>query len=197
MLNLLFNAEMLEETKCEPKTASKDVCCPKLNEMEAVPDVDVRFGDAPAVCQTPNRQPGVCISVFNCNSAYQLLLKKKSMTLEELEFLKQSQCGFENRSPLVCCASGATPVESKQKNQAIHANLLPTFEKCGASLSDRIVGGRNAKVDEYPWLALIEYVETKTKKQGFHCGGSLITDHFTLTAAHCLLGKMIPSPYKP
>jgi len=46
--------------------------------------------------------------------------------------------------------------------------------------SARIVGGVNVPDDERPWMASIQY-------GGSHfCGGSLIANHWVLTAAHCV-----------
>ncbi|XP_016988126.2 serine protease grass [Drosophila rhopaloa] len=43
----------------------------------------------------------------------------------------------------------------------------------------RIIGGRNAKINSTPWMAMI------LDENGYRCGGSLITNLFVLTAAHC------------
>ncbi|XP_068624277.1 phenoloxidase-activating enzyme-like [Battus philenor] len=58
--------------------------------------------------------------------------------------------------------------------------------ECGKDLSNanRIIGGGIAAIDQYPWLALLEYDNGATL-----CGGSLITTRFVLTAAHCLTKK--------
>lgn len=55
---------------------------------------------------------------------------------------------------------------------------------CGlAQRSKRIVGGSQTEVNEYPWQAAVI-----TRSGGF-CGGSLISDQWVLTAAHCTDGK--------
>lgn len=46
----------------------------------------------------------------------------------------------------------------------------------------RIVGGEEAEVLEYPWMAVLMYGGR------FYCGAALITDRYILTAAHCLKG---------
>ncbi|CAG9568533.1 unnamed protein product [Danaus chrysippus] len=54
---------------------------------------------------------------------------------------------------------------------------------CGidSSSGNRITNGNVTAVDQYPWLALLEY------SYGFlGCGGSLISSRYVLTAAHCL-----------
>lgn len=64
---------------------------------------------------------------------------------------------------------------------------------CGrqTTTGERIKGGRVAGVDEYPWLALIEY-----DKQQTGCGGSLISHRYVLTAAHCLGNTIYGHPRK-
>jgi hypothetical protein len=43
-------------------------------------------------------------------------------------------------------------------NSSIPGSILPTAPNCGSvSVSDRIIGGQEAALDEFPWLALIEY----------------------------------------
>lgn len=57
---------------------------------------------------------------------------------------------------------------------------------CGIYTSDRIVGGIETGIDEFPWMALLEYTFKDTGKKVFGCGGSLIDERHILTAAHCL-----------
>merc|ERR1712168_647824 len=62
--------------------------------------------------------------------------------------------------------------------------------KCGlAKRTKRIVGGKETEVNEYPWQILMY-------KNGWqHCGGSIISDRWIMTAAHCVVDKR-PSIYK-
>ncbi|RZC36244.1 Trypsin domain containing protein, partial [Asbolus verrucosus] len=47
----------------------------------------------------------------------------------------------------------------------------------------RIIGGQEARAAEFPWQAAV-YVDTANGK--YFCGGSLISEQWILTAAHCL-----------
>ena len=46
---------------------------------------------------------------------------------------------------------------------------------------DKIVGGENARIGEFPWQAMLAY-ESITRT---FCGGTLLLEKFVITAAHC------------
>jgi len=54
--------------------------------------------------------------------------------------------------------------------------------RCGlAKRTNRIVGGEETEVNEYPWQVGLMF----SRHDGVSCGGSLISDQWVLTAAHC------------
>lgn len=71
---------------------------------------------------------------------------------------------------------------SEDEDYSGHKNLKLVNERyCGNSLSvDRIVGGEIAKVHEFPWLAMMQYINNEGVI-GFKCGGSLIASRYILT----------------
>jgi len=57
------------------------------------------------------------------------------------------------------------------------------YEKEELSNLFRVVGGKEANMNEWPWQVALVY------NNKFFCGGSLISDRHILTAAHCVFGS--------
>lgn len=113
-------------------------------------------------CTTPEGAPGDCIYLQTCSSLYKIF-STPPLTQANRAYLKRSQCGFDSGKPVVCCAA-------QQPTRLGSSNLLPdpvgnANGKCGAGSSDRIIGGRSTKIDEYPWMALLEYSKRSYIKQ--------------------------------
>lgn len=82
------------------------------------------------------------------------------------------------------------PSQITGKNPSLvnHPNFPKiNHRKCGVGTVFRIIGGQNASVGQFPWMALLRYVSTDDeKKETYGCGGSLISIRHVLTAAHCI-----------
>lgn len=66
------------------------------------------------------------------------------------------------------------------------SEILP--KECGETFNeDRIIGGTDASLGQYPWIARVGYsIEDCSDEDKYVCGGSLITDRYVVTAAHCI-----------
>lgn len=76
----------------------------------------------------------------------------------------------------------------KQKRKSVDLNQinpeglsLLNKNKCGCISDTRIGNGVNAILGEFPWMAILLYANRTP-----FCGGSIITDRYILTAAHCI-----------
>ncbi|KAK9881048.1 hypothetical protein WA026_014392 [Henosepilachna vigintioctopunctata] len=157
-------------------------------------------------CDTPNRDSGRCISIYSC----QILLNVvRSKDPTQVQFLRESQCGFQS-NPLVCCGRYSNyrreltsrPTEdnnfqnedqNRNRDRTENRNrngVLPDRTSCGRQTPDKILGGQATSPDEFPWMALLQYRKSNGATP-FACGGSLISSRYVLTAAHCVTGKIL------
>ncbi|KAF2895592.1 hypothetical protein ILUMI_10587 [Ignelater luminosus] len=152
-------------------------------------------------CRTPDNAVGKCVSIKDCTYLHDFA-KTHPKTHENIEYIKKFHCGFEGIISKVCCSApnetkSLASIEEKLGESTtkvfaiyvIAVNLLPNRSVCGLHFDRRVVGGKIADPQEFPWMALIEY-ETKNGKQ-FLCGGSLINSRYVLTAAHCLEENLV------
>ena len=59
---------------------------------------------------------------------------------------------------------------------------------CGVGKQSRIVGGQQAKPEEFPWQVAFRR-ETNISRSNIFCGGSLINKKWVVSAAHCFAKK--------
>jgi len=69
--------------------------------------------------------------------------------------------------------------QSTQRHPGYKKGSLDLSGECGISGAKRIVGGDESTPHKYPWMAAL-FVDDK-----WFCGGSLVSDEWVLTAAHC------------
>ncbi|XP_067307102.1 transmembrane protease serine 4a isoform X2 [Pseudorasbora parva] len=93
--------------------------------------------------------------------------------------LKMSFCGVGSSKPLTF-QSTITDRKVCSSGQVITL----TCSDCGLSRSqDRIVGGQDAIIENWPW-------QVSLQNSGQHtCGGSLVSPKWVVTAAHCFNGE--------
>lgn len=66
-------------------------------------------------------------------------------------------------------------------------------EQCGVVGGSRIYGGLPAQKGDLPWMAVIYYDRRKDP----HCGATVISRRFLLTAAHCVTGEIVKKIGQP
>lgn len=92
-----------------------------------------------------------------------------------------SFCSSRRTVIRVCCTDAVTTttrvpttrpptrVSTSSPTTTLRSSLLPVpgSEKCGLHTVDKIVGGNETAINEYPWLALLEFTWRKYCYQKF------------------------------
>jgi hypothetical protein len=100
-----------------------------------------------------------CVTIKECQSVFKLF-KGNRIPKELAQFLRDNQCGFEGYQALICCTMDSQ-IFNNRNDLTNTVSLLPALDKCGVSSKNRIVGGKNTEIDEFPWLAMIYYTDGK------------------------------------
>lgn len=137
-------------------------------------------------CRRPDRSPGTCLSVYDCPSVISIVRHGVSAAQAEA-LRNLSCNGDSGRFPWVCCelrrnnddtqfpddeevtirvppTAAPTPkpstvtTKSGLDTSAGGGGELPGIGECGIdSLGQKIYGGKAAGINEFPWMALLEY----------------------------------------
>ncbi|GJQ76901.1 hypothetical protein Trydic_g17529 [Trypoxylus dichotomus] len=127
----------------------------------------------------PNKERE-CVLITDCLKANEKLKKE--------EFHNMERCGFQGKTEVVCCKSSKFKENgSTRPTSAIVAcerYYPPDFNK---GYKDTI-GGENASLGDFPHIASL-HVEGDEPGQIVwgNCAGSLISETFVVTAAHCVV----------
>lgn len=133
-------------------------------------------------CRLSNGSAGVCIAIRECPPLRQLLTLIRSGAAQpgSINILRQAICQFANNEPLVCCTSSIPP----NPGSGVPSTTSPSTGQCGINgLADRIIDGIPAPLRAWPWMVVLR--GNTGSRSSWFCGGTLISDRYVLTAAHC------------
>jgi len=127
-----------------------------------------------------------CTDFVSASSDNKLIIKRQNAELEsftggeeiprltfnghfKLKVSKRKDSTFSLKCTVKCDFPGTNTTETTTDKGC----------RCGISGPSRIVGGHQTEYNEYPWQVMI------LKDSKFTCGGSVISDRWILSAAHC------------
>ncbi|XP_045776221.1 CLIP domain-containing serine protease 14D-like isoform X2 [Maniola jurtina] len=141
-------------------------------------------GSTPVVC-CPDVPPNSDFIVYN-KSEETATNRPKTTTTPLADLVRRTTSTFRTTE-----AATATEIPIKTEPPTEKPDPFPDREICGESTgSDRIIGGTIAAIDEFPWMALVKYLDHDNKFQ-LSCSATLITDRHLLSAAHCFSGHTL------
>lgn len=147
-------------------------------------------------CITPNGERGMCLELAKCP-----IFAKENITPQHsaYDFFKASNCTPRNAKFIkVCCGSKLnfnSQIPKQQHNiEEEFSATYPLPSNCGKqkllSFSQRIFGGVNAAIGEFPWMGRLIHRDSHGAVS-YGCSAFLIHERFALTAAHCMNEKLL------
>jgi hypothetical protein len=131
-----------------------------------------------STCTASTNKPGICVPISDCDSKIPVFLQSPQ-TSSDMLYIDKSICGHNNKTQLICCEERvmyqpAPPfsypyppkyaeettwlIETETPKTGTSKKLLPYLGDCGkAGSSERIIGGSETGIDEFPWMALVRY----------------------------------------
>ncbi|GAB0094789.1 venom serine protease Bi-VSP-like [Sergentomyia squamirostris] len=148
-------------------------------------------------CYTPNLIPGNCVTFQSCGILLELLQQYyQTSDIRLANYIQRSFCGQDAYSLYACCPLAGPssnslvfydPSDTLSMQQGLSKSNSGNAYQCGVfnATFTKVVGGENAPIGAWPWIALLGY-RSSSQEVSFVCSGSLITRRHVLTAAHCI-----------
>ncbi|KAG6440698.1 hypothetical protein O3G_MSEX001385 [Manduca sexta] len=125
---------------------------------------------------------GTCTLVSDCPAAIRAIKNKR--------FHEFQRCGFDGFQEIVCCPLttdkfGATETSPKVAQRITDRECKTILAGTIPPLDLHILGGEEASLGEFPHMVALGF-DNGGGEYRFDCGGSLISNYYVLTAAHCI-----------
>ncbi|CAD6999414.1 unnamed protein product [Ceratitis capitata] len=135
-------------------------------------------------CRTPFGALGDQQPLSDCKPLLDFVHEYGSkMTVVQTKFLEMSF--VNNTQRIICCD---LEFEPKRAFQSIGREILRNqAESCGDNTRKRISFGSESTFLAHPWSVLLIY----SSGYKFQCGGTVITNRYVLTAAHCVTMQLV------
>ncbi|XP_022834771.1 serine protease snake-like [Spodoptera litura] len=187
---------MYEGDTCTKEDGTDTGICTILINCSTALD-DLNNGEIqPQICSFPpsNIEPIVCC--FNKSSNVESTTQPAPTPASRL-LIEEPHCG-PVKSSLTSPKTGRVAFDKCVDYQEKYVyscgraySIAGGFDRrnnCHHKTDQLVVGGTNADEHEFPHMALIGFGEISSRD--FQCGGSIISEKFVLTAAHCSFSTM-------
>ena len=164
-------------TDCRPFTSNDVLKCTQNG-------VTHRFCNAQKTFPTLNSQGGAMSCLFASNADANV---GTGFTMECCasggEFtLKAANFYFLNSYCLIGACDAATPPPPVMRGSCKTTSCAAGSCKCGKVPAIRIIGGKEAREENWPWQVLVLTASNS-------CGGTLLNNKWVMTAAHCFFNN--------
>ncbi|XP_059611209.1 transmembrane protease serine 9-like [Phlebotomus argentipes] len=207
---LIINYLITSQRNCGNRNFNRNpiVCCasneqpvqtttPPPTTQSPTPPTTQKNPTADSSCRDPAGNTGVCVNIKECPPVLNDFLSKQNDP-NYVRYIQQSNANCNYIQPHICCPQSApvtTPPPQPPTDTPVEpsgpAHLMSPGEGCGFSnkTHNRVVGGVDAELGAWPWMALLGY-KNSLGEIGFKCGGSIITQKHVLSAAHCVISSL-------